>query len=127
MRTSMTTLEGVLTQAIVGALYTAPSAGQPPLGFTQALVTLGQGNLPSNLLKNVTMNLTGSSSVSNAGPDNLKLKVAEAKGQFSGIFVHPATGKPVKFTGMILQPQDFASGHLNGTNETGFVTIEPSP
>ena len=55
------------------------------------------------------------------------LKLTPKTGQFSGSFLHPATGKKIKFGGLFLQPDKLGTGFFNGTNETGAVTIEPVP
>jgi hypothetical protein len=51
-----------------------------------------------------------------------------ATGLFGGSFVNTAVNKmPIFFTGELLQTNRFGGGLFFGTNETGFVTIEPVP
>ena len=38
-----------------------------------------------------------------------------------------AVGKTTKFSGLFLQSDDSAAGFFQGTNETGFVILEPAP
>jgi hypothetical protein len=116
-----------LDTPLVGAKYIAPAPGSPASGFASGLVTCGDGNLVTNLVKHVTISSTGAATVSDPGPDNLTLKVAGSSGKFLGTFVHPVSGKSTKFSGLIIQKQQMGGGHFPGTNQTGFVTIQPDP
>jgi len=93
-----------------------------------AQLTLGGGNLASNLVKNLTIDARGNVVVSPPGSDKLALKINLTSGQFSGDFVDPAIGKaPARFSGQWLQDAEMGAGWFQGSNQTGFVTIEPAP
>jgi PKD repeat protein len=116
-----------LETPLIGAKYIAPPSGAPASGFANGLVTLGDGNLQSNLVKHVTIEASGSATVVDPGPDNLTLKIAGSSGKFQGKFVHPASGRSSKFSGLIIQKQQMGGGNFAGTNQTGFVTLQPDP
>jgi hypothetical protein len=111
---------------ITGALYVSPKNGGPSMAGSGQL-TLGGGNLQSNLVKSVVIAANGSVTVSPAGVDKLTLKISPTTGQFSGSFVNPAIGKSTKLSGLLLQDDDSGSGYFPGTNQTGFVIFEPTP
>jgi hypothetical protein len=47
---------------------------------------------------------------------------------FGGNFINTAINKvPVLFNGQLVQTNSFGGGFFLGTNESGFVTIEPTP
>jgi uncharacterized repeat protein (TIGR03803 family) len=108
-----------------GAMYVSPKDGGPLIAGSGTL-TLGGGNLQSNLVKTVVIDAKGGVTVSPAGVDNLKLKISPTTGQFSGGFVNPVVGKTTKLAGSLV-PGTNAAGYFPGTNETGFVIIQPAP
>jgi uncharacterized repeat protein (TIGR03803 family) len=109
-----------------GARYISPKDGGPSIAGSGTL-TLGGGNLESNLVKSVVIAASGSVTASPTGSDKLTLKVNPTTGQFSGSFLNPADGKTTKLSGSLLQNDNSAAGFFPGTNQTGFVTIEPGP
>jgi hypothetical protein len=111
---------------LTGALYVSPKNGGPSIAESGTL-TLGGGNLQSNLVKTVVIAASGSVTVSPLGSDKLTLKVSPTTGQFSGSFLNPAVGKSTKLSGTFLQSDDSAAGFFQGTNQTGFVVLEPGP
>lgn len=111
---------------LTGAPYVSPKDGGPSIAGSGTL-TLGGGNLESNFVKSVVIAANGSVTVSPTGSDKLTLKINPTTGQFSGSFLNPAVGKTSKLSGTFLQSDNSAAGFFPGTNETGFVTIEPSP
>ena len=92
---------------------------------TTGQLTLGGGNLTSNIVIDVSINTKGTGTASPVGSDNLKLKVSPTTGALSGSFLDPTIGKAVKFEGLLLQNSGAASGNFLGTSESGFVTIVP--
>ncbi len=119
--------DGFMTSPnLTGALYVSPKDGGPSIAGSGTL-TLGGGNLQSNLVKIVVIATSGSVTVSPTGPDKLTLKVNTTTGQFSGSFLSPASGKTAKLGGSLLQGDNSAAGFFPGTNETGFATIELGP
>ena len=111
---------------LTGAIYVSPTAGGPSIAANGQL-TLGGGNLQSNLVKSVAIDANGNVTVSPADSDRLTLKINPVTGQFSGGFLNPAVGKTVKLSGLLLQIDNSGAGYFPGTNQTGFVIYEPAP
>ena len=111
---------------IDGALFVSSKDGGPSIAGSGQL-TLGGGNLQSNLVKNVVIAATGKVTVSPTDTDKLTLKISPTTGQFSGSFIHPAIGKSSKLNGLLLQDDNLGAGYFPGTNQTGFFVYEPSP
>ena len=109
-----------------GALFVSSKDGGPSIAGSGTL-TLGGGNLQSNLVKSVVIAATGSVTVSPADVDQLTLKINPTTGQFSGGFLNPAVGKTTKLSGMLLQPDNSGAGFFQGSNQTGFVVLDPVP
>jgi hypothetical protein len=117
------------TVTLKGARYTPPPFGTSALAVSNALCnvlfTAGQGNLSSFLSNSITLNVANK--VSPCVADKSKFKITSATGLFSGSFPNPATGKSAKFSGAILQKQNLGAGFFLGTDQSGFVTLEPAP
>jgi hypothetical protein len=117
------------TVTLEGARYVAPLPGKPALDVTNAacnlLITLGSGNLSSVLSNSVR--LDAANKVSLCVTNGFKLTIVPTTGLFSGSFLNPATHKTTKFSGALSQEQNIGAGLFLGTNQTGFVAIEPSP
>ena len=114
------------TLALDGATYLKPTNGVESIVGTNQL-TLGGGNLPSNIVKTVVVNPSGLVTVSNPGSDNLSLFIRPRTGQFTGSFLNAGTGKTSKYNGLLLQPDYSGAGFFLGSTQSGFVLIEPSP
>jgi uncharacterized repeat protein (TIGR03803 family) len=110
---------------LAGAIYVSPKAGGPSIAASGQL-TLGGGNLESNLVKSVVIDANGNVTVSPADTDQLTLRINPATGQFNGGFLNPAVGKTVKLGGLLLQIDNSGAGYFPGTNQTGFVIFEPA-
>ncbi len=109
---------------MTGGIYVPPASGGPSVEATGQL-TLGGGNLTSNIVISVSISPTGTGTASPVGSNDLKLKVAPTTGALSGSFLDPTVGKAVKFEGLLLQSSGAASGYFLGTSESGFVTFVP--
>jgi len=108
---------------LIGDKYVSPSAGGPsPAGDRQ--ITLGVGNLVSNIVQAVSIDAAGNVTVSPPNSENLKMKLQLATGLFSGSFTHPSLETTINFKGAVLQPDSSGAGYFLGTNESGFVTFE---
>jgi uncharacterized repeat protein (TIGR03803 family) len=107
-----------------GGIYVPPASGGPSVEATGQL-TLGGGNLTSNIVISVSISPTGTGTASPVDSNDLKLKVAPTTGALSGNFLDPTIGKAVKFEGLLLQSNGAASGYFLGTSESGFVTFVP--
>ena len=121
---------GFATQtALLGSQYAAPTIGTPALTVSSAacnlLVTSGAGNLASFVSNSV--NLAANNKVSLCGTNGCKLTITTRTGLFSGSFVNPATAKSATFRGALFQKQNDGAGLFLGTDQTGFVTVEPAP
>ena len=114
---------------LLGSEYTAPPVGTPALDVTNTacniLVTLGEGNL--DLFASNSVTLTAAKKVSLCVTNSFKLTITPNTGLFSGSFINPATHKSTVFQGALFQKQNIGAGFFLGTNQTGFVTVEPSP
>ena len=105
----------------------SPSKGGPTIAGN-AQVTLVGGNLSSNIVKNVVIDSNGVVTVSNPGPDNLALAIVPSTGLFRGSFVHPAVDQTATFAGYLIQTTNqFGAGLFFGTDQTGYVLIQPTP
>ena len=89
------------------------------------LVTAGDGNLGAFASNTITLNTNDKTAI--CVTNKLKLTITPKTGFFSGSFTNPATGKTLPFTGALLQKQNVGAGLFSGTNQTGFVTVEPAP
>jgi hypothetical protein len=134
-----------LTNTVTGVVdwFKPPTSGRYPVGFNTVLtllgtkypspavagnwqLTLGQGNLPSNLTYGIAINTAGTVTLPATNTYKLSLKVTPATGKFTGSFVHPSTNKKIPFTGLFLQPPETeAGGFFLGPSTSGFVTLEP--
>ena len=114
---------------LVGAKYTAPAAQVLNLSNSaaNARVIFGAGNLTSVLTNLVTVAANNKVTPVSGGAAKLTLTITPKAGLFSGSFVHPVTSKAVKFSGELLESQEFGLGYFLGTDASGFVTFEPAP
>ena len=114
---------------LVGAKYTAPAAQVLNLSNSaaNARVIFGAGNLTSVLTNLVTVAANNKVTPVSGGAAKLMLTITPKAGLFSGSFVHPVTSKAVKFSGELLESQEFGLGYFLGTDASGFVTFEPAP
>ena len=112
--------------ASTGSLYVSPTAGGPSVA-TNAQLTLGGGNLTSNIVKDIVIDAAGNVTVSPAGADNLTLLVIPKTGQFIGSFLNTTTHKTVGLNGLLLQINSSGAGFFLGTDQSGFAVIEPTP
>ena len=115
------------TLTLEGAEYVSPSLGGPAVAGNWQL-TLSDGNLPSNIVKNATVSASGATTTTPAGDDKLTLHIVPATGAFSGHFVHPANNQMIQFKGLLLQqPYDIGGGCFLGTNASGQVELLSVP
>jgi hypothetical protein len=112
--------------SLSGDQYTSPANGGPSVAATGEL-TVGGGNLTSNVTMGVSIDAKGNgAALFPLTIDGLKLKVNPTTGQASGSFIHPTIGKAVKFNGLLLQNTGAIGGYFLGTSESGFVTFVPN-
>jgi uncharacterized repeat protein (TIGR03803 family) len=109
-----------------GAQYLSPSHGVPSIAGT-AQLTLGGGNLGSNIVKSVVIAANGAVTVSPVGSDQLALAIQPGTGQLRGIFLNTDINKVTTFNGLLLQDDNFAGGLFLGDTKSGFITLVPDP
>jgi hypothetical protein len=97
------------------------SALTPVTGFSNAAVVLSGGNLTASFTNFVS--ISARNKVTNLSTNKLSLTLNASQGQFKGSAVDPATGKTIKFSGVILQKRDVGTGFSPGTNQSGSVII----
>ena len=117
--------------SLVGGAYLKPNSSTNSIGLSVAgtnVVTLGGGNLASNIVNTVAVDASGNVTVLTPGSDELALFVVPGTGQFGGNFIDKTLNKlSIPFNGELLQTNHFGGGLFLGTNESGFVTIVPAP
>lgn len=110
-----------------GARYQKPPSTQTPLGWTNGIVFLSGGNLLSPATNSVTL-LPGGRLISNGGDiTGLTFSLNLGAGQFSGRFVHPATGKRVSYFGALDQLVGIGAGYFLATDQGGLFRLQPAP
>ena len=114
------------TVSLDGGVYISPKSGGPSIAGSGQL-TLGGGNLQSNLVKNVVIDAQGNVTVTPLDVDKLTLKIQPTTGQFSGGFVNPAVGKTTKLNGLLLQSDNTGAGYFVGPTQTGFIIFDTTP
>ncbi len=109
----------------VGSKYISPATTQRMLNFTNGVVEMCQGNLPTSLTNHVLLSVQNN--VLPVGGENhqLRLSLFVPYGLMSGRFRHPATGRMVVFRGAVLQNQNGGFGCFAGTNQSGAVYFGP--
>jgi|GEM_PF-890524 len=114
---------------LLGSKYVAPAKNSPMLTLSNitsnVMLTLGGGNISAALSNSVTVATNNTVTIVSGSVSNLTLKLTSKKGTFTGGFMHPVTHKTAKFSGVVLQSQNFGAGLFTGTNETGYVAIDP--
>ena len=119
-----------LAPTTVVARYAAPTNQQPVLGWTNAVVELGGGNLPGPLTSQVVLTNNQARVLPGGGASNLSLTITTNNGLFTGTFVHPVTRRTNSFHGALVQNSAgihplWSGGWFLGTDQTGFVRIVP--
>ncbi|HUJ12010.1 MAG TPA: glycosyl hydrolase family 28 protein [Verrucomicrobiae bacterium] len=112
--------------ALTGKRYIRPSEGSPSVAGDYQ-ITLGGGNLNSDLVEDAYLYDVGNVVVVSPNPENLQMRIDPATGHFKGSFKHPSLNKTVKFHGTLLQFGNTGAGYFLGATESGFVTFAPAP
>ncbi len=112
----------VTSVTLTGATFVS---GFVPIGSNT--VTLGGGNLVSNLVKTVSIDSNAVVTVLDPGSDRLTLAFFPSSGFFNGSFVDPAAGKMRQFAGQLVDTNHFGAGTFLGTTQSGFVVLQPVP
>lgn len=110
---------------------TAPASILPGLGALDsdgnALLTfIGGGLAAPGLNRALAISEKSKVLVVTPGGDKLTVSIGTTSGLLKGSFVHPLSGKPVRFQGVIFQKQRFGSGYFLGPAAAGAVTLVPA-
>ncbi len=132
---------------VMGSRYTAPTAGNRVLDFTNGQVELAGGNLAQGFTNQIVLesnnqvtplggDTLSSREDSEQRPDSdnlgtgmsgkaLKVSLATKAGSFKGTVADPTTGKTIPFRGILLQKQNLGCGFFPGINQSGSVYFGP--
>jgi hypothetical protein len=115
--------------------YLPPALKQTATSWNLGRLLIGGGNLPAPLeaevlvTNNLIKSLSGSVS-------NLSLVITNSNGRFGGSFMHPVTRKATPLRGVLVQGLPWVTpteqvtvggGWFLGTNEGGYLWLEPKP
>jgi len=109
-----------------GSKYVKPATGQNALTWTNGVVLIGAGNI-SQMISNRVRVVGNVVSVLDGNSNRIKLAISVTNGTFSGSFKHPVTRLTNTLSGSLLQLAKWGGGWFKGTNQTGFISIEPVP
>ncbi len=114
---------------LYGSLYVKPPAGTPAITLTSGTgsVTFTAGGLNNPpLQKLVTLSTSNKITVTDPGPDKLKMTINATNGLFSGTFVGPDGTKAVAFDGALFQGAGFniGLGVFKGPADPGAVDFQ---
>jgi uncharacterized repeat protein (TIGR03803 family) len=110
---------------VVDFIGTPSVSASPFIG--SATVTLSGGFMPTNLVKNISIDSRGRVTVLQPGDDNLKLKVQESTGEFSGSFWDGSASTSCSISGKLLPNLGWGAGFFSfgeGLDETGSIVIQ---
>ena len=107
----------------IGSTYTIPGVGTNILNLTTAQLTFDGGNLGSGFVNSVSFGTN--SHLTNLSSNGLSVAFSPGKGTFLGKVVKPTGGKPVSFSGVVLQKANAGYGFLLGTNQSSQVLLAP--
>ncbi len=91
------------------------------LNFTTGRVWLANGNLSQSFTNQIVLGNNNKVTDTN----KLSLSIMTKSGLFKGSVLSPDTGKPISFSGVVLEKQGFGSGFFLGTNQAGRVYFGP--
>lgn len=117
---------GFTNQTIALGSFHAPPVTKTNrvLNLTNGVVTFSDGNLIAPLDFTFTVSNDNKVTSTNAG---LAMSFSTANGLFKGAFVDPATQRKHTFNGVLRQNANEGSGCFAGTNESGWVNLQPAP
>jgi len=90
-------------------------------------VTLGGGNLASNIVKTVSIDTNAVVTVLDPGGDRMAMVLSPFNGQFFGSFVDTTAGLTRQFSGVLVSTNHLGAGYFIGTSQSGFVILQPVP
>ncbi len=111
---------------LTGARHFAPTAGQMLVPWTNGVLHLSAGNLPTSLTNPIVINgLKVSFPAGNSA--TLSVALQATTGDFTGSFRRPPLNTLTSFRGKWLRAYGWGAGWFTGTNESGLILIEPAP
>ena len=106
-----------------GFRYTAPSATNPLLSWTNGLLSIAGGNLAAPRTNDVILSTLGKFSNRGGSISNLTFSLSTKIGSFKGSFRHPVTARTTKYSGVLLKNQNLGGGFFLGTNQGGILRL----
>jgi len=120
-----------LNVAVEGSRWIAPVRGatEAVIDMSKVVITFSEGDLDRNgfsarFLVRENTTLGPISGVVN--PNSTRAGLAPKTGAFKGTFLHPESGLPTRYFGVLLQDQNFGKGYFMGTTESGGVELNPA-
>jgi hypothetical protein len=114
----------------VGSLYLAPTSGQSVVpvtdGTNNTALALGEGGLVAPVVQPATLARDNTLTIGTPAITGLTVRLSAITGIFAGTFIHPETGTPSKFRGVVLQKQGAGFGFFVGGSEAGYATFAPA-
>jgi Divergent InlB B-repeat domain/Bacterial Ig domain len=115
----------------VGARYTAPKHGEPVVrvaaSTNNARLELGDGGLSVPVLQTATLSPDNSVTVTTPALPGISVDINSTTGQFSGRFLHPATGASTTFRGVVVQKENAGFGYFVANGTSGYATLAAVP
>jgi hypothetical protein len=114
----------------VGARYTVPKHGEPVVrvaaSINNARLELGDGGFSNPVQQTATLSPDNSVIVTTPALAGISVAIKTTTGQFSGQFVHPATGAPTTFRGVVVQKENAGFGYFVANGTSGYATFAPA-
>ncbi|MDB6027335.1 MAG: hypothetical protein JWM68_3558 [Verrucomicrobiales bacterium] len=108
--------------SVDGGVFIKPAKGTRVLNFTNGLLSLNGGNLPTGLTNSVV--LTTNNTLVISSTNHLALKLNTTNGLITGSFTHPKTKLTTQIKGILVRQQDQGYGFFLGTNQGGVFLLE---
>jgi hypothetical protein len=115
----------------VGAHYAPPRPGEPVVrvaaSINNARLELGDGGFSNPVGQPATLSPDNSLIVNAPALSGLSVVIKSSTGQFHGGFIHPETGSPTTFRGIVVQRENAGFGFFLANGSSGYATLEPAP
>ena len=108
---------------VVGSRFQPPSLTNPLLELVDGTFGFSLDNF-STIFANL-IRITPQNTIVNLSGNKLFLSVSKSTGRFTGSAVAPSGGKPISFSGVLLQRQILGAGFFIETNRSGNVILGP--
>ena len=108
---------------LVGSRFTPPTPTNSLLNLTNAILAFTNSQFSTDFTN--VIELTPQNTILNRSDNKLSVRLSKATGLFSGSVTPPSGGKPISFSGALLQKQNAGAGFFLMTNASGSVTLAP--